>query len=132
MKYKFIQDFKAFAMKWNVLDLAVAVIIGTAFWKIVSSLVADVITPLLGIILWWVNFSDLKFVYHESTITYWNFLQSIFDFMVISFSIFLFISIINKVGEKVKKKEEKKQEEAKKSDEVLLLQEIRDLLKKTK
>lgn len=127
---KILEDFKKFALKWNVLDLAVAVVIGTAFWKIVSSLVADIITPIIGIILGWINFSKLQYTFGNSTITYWNFLQTIFDFFIISFSIFVFISLINKATEKIRKKEEKAAEKSKKAEDILLLEEIRDLLKK--
>ncbi len=128
---KFIQDFKTFAVKWNVLDLAIAVVIGWAFWKIVSSLVADIITPIIWIILWWVSFIWLKFKYWESIIAYGNFLQTIFDFLIISLSIFIFINILNKATEKIKDKIKLEQFNVnkKKSEDILLLEEIRDLLK---
>lgn len=125
-----IWDFKKFALKWNVIDLAVAVVIWTAFGKIVSSLVGDIITPIIWIVLWGVDFTKLQFVYWESTITYGNFLQAIFDFMIIAFAIFIFVTILTKTSQKVIKKEEVKVEAPKKSDDVLLLEEIRDLLKK--
>lgn len=129
---KFVEDFKKFALKGNVIDLAVAVVIWTAFGKIVSSLVADIITPLIGIVLGWVDFTDLKYTIWASSITYGNFLQSIFDFMIIAFAIFIFVTILSKAGEKLRKKEEAACviETPKKADEVLLLEEIRDLLKK--
>lgn len=129
---KFVWDFKKFALKGNVIDLAVAVVIWTAFWKIVSSLVADIITPVFWIILWWVDFSSLKYTIWDSSITYWNFLQSIFDFIIIAFAIFIFVSIISKASEKISKKEEEQKIEKtpKKADDILLLEEIRDLLKK--
>lgn len=127
---KIIADFKKFALKWNVIDLAVAVVIWTAFGKIVSSLVADIITPIIGIILWWVDFTKLQFIYWESTISYGNFIQSIFDFIIIAFAIFLFVTILTKASEKIIKKEEVKVDVAKKAEDILLLEEIRDLLKK--
>jgi len=129
---KFVEDFKKFALKGNVIDLAVAVVIWTAFGKIVSSLVADIITPLIWIVLGWVDFTDLKYTIWASSITYGNFLQSIFDFMIIAFAIFIFVTILSKAGEKLRKKEEAAcvVETPKISDEVLLLKEIRDLLKK--
>lgn len=129
---KFVEDFKKFALKGNVIDLAVAVVIWTAFGKIVSSLVADIITPLIWIVLGWVDFTDLKYTIWASSITYGNFLQSIFDFMIIAFAIFIFVTILSKAGEKLRKKEEAAcvVETPKKADEVLLLEEIRDLLKK--
>lgn len=129
---KFIWDFKKFALKGNVIDLAVAVVIWTAFGKIVSSLVADIITPAFGMILGWVDFTSLKYTVWESSITYWNFLQSIFDFIIIAFAIFIFVTILTKASEKMTKKEEEQkiEESPKKSDDVLILEEIRDLLKK--
>ena len=129
---KFVENFKKFALKGNVIDLAVAVVIWTAFGKIVSSLVADIITPLIGIVLGWVDFTDLKYTIWASSITYGNFLQSIFDFMIIAFAIFIFVTILSKASEKLRKKEEAAcvVETPKKADEVLLLEEIRDLLKK--
>ncbi|NVP17728.1 large-conductance mechanosensitive channel protein MscL [Candidatus Gracilibacteria bacterium] len=128
---KFIGDFKKFALKGNVIDLAVAVVIGTAFGKIVSSLVADIITPAFGIVLGGVDFTSLKYTIGDSSITYGNFLQSIFDFIIIAFAIFIFVSILSKASEKISKKEEVQvPEEPKKPEDIVLLEEIRDLLKK--
>lgn len=121
---KFFKEFKEFASKGNVLDLAIAVVIGAAFGKIVSSLVDDIIMPLIGIIVG-KNFASLTAEVNGSIIAYGAFIQAIVDFLIIAFCVFLFTKIINKF----KKKEEKK-EEAKKNDEVVLLEEIRDLLKK--
>ncbi|MEG0774103.1 large-conductance mechanosensitive channel protein MscL [Clostridium sp.] len=129
-----LKEFKDFAMKGNVVDLAVGVIIGGAFGKIVTSLVNDIITPLLGLILGRVNVADLYKTIpafaggKEIVIKYGIFLQNIIDFVIVAFSIFLFIKFINKF----KKKEECKPvvvEEPKPSKEELLLSEIRDLLK---
>ncbi len=125
---KEMSDFKTFISRGNVVDMAVGVIIGGAFGKIVSSLVNDVLMPLLGIVLGGLNFNNLKINVGEASITYGVFLQTIIDFLIISFSIFMMI----KLFEKFKKKEEPKIEEEKKSEEVLLLEEIRDLLKKQK
>ncbi|MDD2908098.1 MAG: large conductance mechanosensitive channel protein MscL [Candidatus Gracilibacteria bacterium] len=129
---KFVEDFKKFALKGNVIDLAVAVVIGTAFGKIVSSLVADIITPLIGIVLGGVDFTNLKYTIGASSITYGNFLQSIFDFIIIAFAIFIFVTVLSKAGEKIRKKEvaENIAVTTKKGDDILLLEEIRDLLKK--
>ena len=103
-----LSEFKAFAVKGNVIDLAVAVIIGAAFGKIVSSLVGDVVMPMLGAVLGGVNFSDLKWVIHsvadqkvEVAIAYGKFLQAVFDFLLISFSVFMFIRILNNVKNKL-------------------------------
>ncbi len=121
---KFLKEFKEFVSRGNVLDLAVAVIIGAAFGKIVSSLVDDIIMPLFGIIVG-KNFASLTLEVNGSLIAYGAFIQAVVDFLIIALCIFLFTKAINRF----KKKEEKK-EETKKSDEVVLLEEIRDLLKK--
>ena len=112
-KSSFLQEFKAFAMKGNVVDMAVGVIIGGAFGKIVSSVVADVIMPPLGLLIGGVNFTDLKWVMKPAevvdgkeiaavTLNYGNFLQATFDFLIIAFSIFMFIKLITKLTEKKK------------------------------
>lgn len=120
-------DFKAFISRGNVVDMAVGVIIGGAFSKIVTSLVNDVLTPIIGVFLGGLNFSELTFGWKDAQIAYGSFIQSIVDFLIIAVCIFAMV----KFFEKFKKKEEPKKEEApKKSDEVLLLEEIRDLLKK--
>ena len=134
---KFIDEFKAFAMRGNVLDMAVGVIIGGAFGKIVSSLVADVIMPILGILIGGVNFTKLRIVLKhaetngdvvtpEVALTYGNFLQATFDFLIIAFSIFLVIKLISRVK---KKEEEKPAAPAEPAADIQLLTEIRDLLK---
>ena len=144
-KCSFLQEFKAFAMKGNVIDMAVGVIIGGAFGKIVSSIVADVIMPPIGLLVGGVNFTDLKWVLKPAvledgkevvaavTLNYGNFLQVTFDFLIIAFSIFMFIKLLTKLTEKGK-------EEAPAappappapSREEVLLTEIRDLLKERK
>lgn len=128
-----LKEFKEFAMKGNVLDLAIGVIIGGAFGKIVTSLVQDIIMPLMGVITGGVNFTNLSLVLKgvhgktpALTLNYGSFIQNIIDFLIISFSIFMFIKLINNL-KKEKKIEEV--EEEKVSEEVMLLQEIRDLLK---
>lgn len=120
-------DFKAFISRGNVVDMAVGVIVGGAFGKIVTSLVNDVLTPVIGVFLGGLNFSELSFGWKDAQIAYGSFIQTIVDFLIIAACIFAMV----KVFEKIKKKEEpKKPEPPKKSDEVLLLEEIRDLLKK--
>ena len=130
-----LKEFKEFAFKGNVIDLAVGVIIGGAFGKIVTSLVNDVLMPIIGIMLGGINFTNLKFVITpasenvaESAIYYGKFFQSIVDFLIIAISVFFFVRLISLA----KKKEEivKKVAEPVKTDEVVLLEEIRDLLKK--
>jgi large conductance mechanosensitive channel len=117
-------EFKSFAMKGNVLDLAVGVIIGGAFGKIVSSLVQDMLMPLIGLLMGGVNFADLAIKIGDEKLQYGAFIQSIVDFFIISFSIFLFIKVISRF----KRKEETK-EIAKVDRTEELLGEIRDLLK---
>ena len=131
----FFKEFKEFISRGNVIDLAVAVIIGASFGKIVSSLVEDIVMPLLGIIVG-KNFSDLYVDINGSPLMYGKFIQAIIDFLIVAFCIFVFTKIINKikkkVDEKIKRDQEKEKEKPKKSDEVVLLEEIRDLLKKEK
>lgn len=120
-------DFKRFISRGNVVDMAVGVIVGGAFGKIVSSLVNDVIMPLVGIVLGGLDFSNLMIKFGDAHIKYGVFIQTIIDFLIISFCIFMMV----KLFEKLKKKEERKEsKEESKSDEALLLEEIRDLLKK--
>ncbi|WP_026564449.1 large-conductance mechanosensitive channel protein MscL [Bacillus sp. UNC41MFS5] len=117
-------EFKQFAMKGNVIDLAVGVIIGGAFGKIVSSLVADIIMPLVGLIIGVVDFSALAY----GDLAYGKFIQTVVDFLIISFSIFLFVKFINRF----KKKEEPAEVVVKVDRTEELLAEIRDLLKEDK
>ncbi len=131
-----LKEFKEFAMKGNVMDLAIAVIVGGAFGKIVTSLVDDVIMPLLGILLGGINFADLKFVITpasgdmaEVAFRYGAFIQSVIDFLIISFSIFLFVKLISSFKKKKEKAEEGPPAPETPGKEELLLTEIRDLLK---
>ncbi|MEH6889216.1 large conductance mechanosensitive channel protein MscL [Bacillus sp. JJ864] len=120
-------EFKKFALKGNVMDLAVGVVIGGAFGKIVSSLVNDIIMPLLGLLLGGINFSKLAYPLGKDTLKYGAFIQTVVDFFIIAFSIFLFIKLFNKLA--FKKEEEKKEEVPAPTKEEVLLTEIRDLLK---
>ncbi len=129
-----LKEFKAFAMKGNVVDLAVGVIIGAAFGKIVSSLVSDVIMPPIGLLVGGVNFTELKFVLKEAvdkapavTVNYGNFLQVVFDFLIVAFVIFM---IIKAMLASQKKEAEAPAAEPAPTKEEVLLGEIRDLLKK--
>lgn len=133
-KNSFFSDFKDFIARGNVIELAVAVIMGGAFGKIVSSLVSDIVMPLVGIFIG-DDFSSLSAVIEGSTIHYGLFIQNVVDFLIIAFFIFTVTRGISKVtakleAEKKKEKEEKKEE--KPSEEVLLLREIRNELKKKK
>lgn len=122
----FIDEFKEFISKGNVIDLAVGVIIGSAFSKIVSSLVNDILMPLIGTILGGLNFTSLSLKIGNAVISYGNFIQNVVDFLIVAFCIFIFVKIMNKFH-KEKKAEVKSKS---KNDEVKLLEEIRDLLKK--
>jgi len=118
-----LQEFKSFAMKGNVVDLAVGVIIGAAFGKIVASLVEDVIMPLVGTLIGGVNFSGLAFSVGSATLKYGKFLQTCLDFLIIAWAIFIAVKLINRL-----RKEEPAAPAAPPKQEVLL-EEIRDLLK---
>lgn len=124
---KNIEEFKKFIARGNVMDLAVGVIIGGAFSSIVTSLVNNILTPILGLILGGVDFSNLSITFRDTKIEYGAFIQNIIDFLIIAICIFIIVKIINKIMH-IKKKEEEKVE-PKKSEEVILLEEIRDLLK---
>ena len=135
----FVKEFKEFAMRGNVWDMAVGIVIGGAFGKIVSSFVADLMTPLLGLLVGGVNFSDLKIVLKQAVMqgeevispevafSYGNFIQVVFDFLIIALAIFILLKAVNKFK---KKKEEASEVPAAPPADVQLLTEIRDLLKK--
>lgn len=125
---KVVKEFKEFISRGNVIDLAVGVIMGGAFGKIVTSLVNDIIMPLVGILLGGLDFTNLKITLGKASITYGLFIQNVIDFLIVAACIFLMIKFINKFMKKKEAKEEKKAE-VKKSEEILLLEEIRDLLK---
>ena len=128
-----MKEFKEFAMRGNVVDMAVGIIIGAAFGKIVSSVVADVIMPPIGLLLGGVDFSDLAIVLQAAvdqtpavTLNYGKFIQTVIDFLIIAFAVFFVVKGINTF----KRKEEEKPAEPPK--EQVLLAEIRDLLKQKK
>ena len=125
---KMVQEFKTFISRGNVVDLAVGVVVGGAFSKIVSSLFDNIIIPIVGIIIGGIDFTNLSLTIFGVKIQFGLFLQNIVDFLIIAFCIFVVIKLINKFTKKEEKKEEKKTPT--KSDEVILLEEIRDLLKK--
>lgn len=133
---KFFKEFKDFAMRGNVVDMAVGIIIGGAFGKIVSSLVADIIMPGVGLLIGGVNFSELVITLKPAadgvaavTLNYGVFLQTILDFLIIAFCIFLMIRVINRMTHKPKE-EEAPAAPPEPSDEIKLLTQIRDLLEK--
>ena len=127
----YVTEFKAFVSKGNVVDLAIGVIIGAAFGKIVTSLVNDIIMPIIGVFLGGLNFASLSIRFNSATIMYGSFIQNIIDFMIIAACIFIMVKFLNKFIIKNEKEEKKEKEVIKKSDEVILLEEIRDLLKKS-
>lgn len=135
---KILNEFKKFISKGNVVDLAVGVVVGGAFSKIVSSLVNDIIMPLIGVIIGGIDFTNLSLKVGEATINYGMFIQNIIDFLIISFCIFLVVKALNTLDDMTKKKLEKikkeekveKKEEEKVSEEILLLREINNSLKK--
>ncbi len=125
----FIEEFKAFAMKGNVVDLAVAVVIGAAFGKIVSSLVENIITPLIGLIMGGVDFTDLAFTVGDASITYGVFIQSVVDFVIVALVIFVAIKVLNSL-QREDEPESGESAPSEPSAEVKLLTEIRDSLKR--
>ncbi|MCD8185129.1 MAG: large-conductance mechanosensitive channel protein MscL [Rikenellaceae bacterium] len=136
---KFWEEFKEFAVKGNMIDLAVGVIVGGAFSNIVNSLVNDILMPPLGMLIGGVDFKDLKVVLsvpkelqigtvsaNPATINYGSFIQTVINFFIIAMSIFLFVRLINRLR---RKQEDQPDQPAKKPDDVVLLEDIRDLLK---
>ena len=127
----FLEEFKAFAMKGNVIDLAVAVVIGAAFGKIVSSLVDNIITPLIGLLMGGVDFSGMDYTVADAEVTYGMFIQSVIDFVIVAFVIFLVIKGINKAQSfGADKQPAEAATPAEPSEEVKLLREIRDNLRR--
>ncbi len=124
-----IKEFKEFISKGSVLDLAVGVIIGGTFGKIVSSLVNDVLMPLIGVLIGGIDFTSYTLKIKDASINYGMFIQNILDFLIVAFCIFLVVKFANKLKKKEVKKEAQKEV---KSEEVILLTEIRDSLKKGK
>ncbi len=144
VKSKFWSEFKDFAMKGNVVDLAVGVVVGGAFGKIVTSLVNDVIMPSVGVLIGGFDFTNLKLVLHKAvmdgaevvkpavTLNYGNFIQETVNFLIIAFSIFLAIKGLAKLQRKKEEAPAAPAAPAPKPDDVVLLEEIRDLLKNRK
>ena len=124
---KTFQEFKKFISKGNVIDLAVGVIIGGAFGKIVTSIVNDILMPIIGVIIGGLDFSNLTIKFKDATIAYGNFIQNVIDFLIVSVCIFALVKFINKF--EIKKE---KPSEIKKSENTLLLEEIRDILQEKK
>lgn len=130
---KFLDEFKTFALRGNVMDMAVGVVIGSAFTAIVTSLVNDIFTPVIAALTSNVNFSELNIVLKDAgetqvTLNYGSFIQAVLNFVIVAFVIFMVIKAINKL--KTPKEEEKKEEVPAKSAELLELEKITKLLKK--
>lgn len=125
---KLFKEFKTFIARGNVIDLAVGVVIGSAFGKIVTSLVDDILMPIIGAIIGGIDFNSLSIKVGEARIMYGSFINNIINFLIIALCIFFFVKLMNKV---IKKKEEEPAPPVK-SDEVKLLEEIRDLMAKKK
>ncbi len=123
-----IKEFKKFISRGNVVDLAVGVVVGGAFSKIVTSLVDNIIMPLVGVVIGGIDFTNLHWKIGSATVEYGTFIQNIVDFLIVAFCIFMAIRVFNKLTHK---KEEKPPVPVKR-DEVVLLEEIRDLLKEDK
>lgn len=132
----FIQEFKKFIARGNVMDLAVGVIVGNAFSKIVTSLTDNILMPLVGVIIGGFNFTSLSYTFNifERTVElkYGIFIQNTVDFLLTAFCIFIVIKILNKIFDKKENKKDEETVKPKKSDEVKLLEEIRDLLQENK
>lgn len=122
------KEFKEFISKGNVLDLAVGVIVGGAFGKIVTSLVDDIIMPIIGLIIGGIDFSGLSLKIGDATVKYGMFIQNVVNFLIIAFSIFLVVKAVNKMR-RIKPEKEEVPAEPQKTNEEILLTEIRDLLK---
>ncbi|MEF2662874.1 MAG: large-conductance mechanosensitive channel protein MscL [Bacilli bacterium] len=120
-----LKEFKKFIARGNVLDLAVGVIVGGAFSSIVTSLVNNIFTPIIGLIVGGVDFSSLSITFRDTKIMYGAFIQSVIDFLIVAFCLFIVVKAVNKVTHK---KEEKTAKPVK-SEELKTLEEIRDLLK---
>ena len=126
---KIINEFKEFIERGNVIDLAVGVVMGSAFSKIVSSVV-DLLMPVIGVVIGGIDFSSLKITFKNADIRYGLLLNNIINFLIISLCIFIIVKIINKLTRKKETKKDTEVKEVKKSDEVILLEEIRDEIKK--
>ena len=127
-----IKEFKQFISRGNVVDLAVGVIVGSAFGKIVSSLVDDILMPIIGIILGGIDFSSLSLKFRDATINYGMFIQNVIDFLIVAFCVFIFVKLINELSKIGHKKEETKEEVIIAETELSVLKEIKELLKEQK
>ena len=125
-----MKEFKEFISRGNVMDMAVGIIIGGAFTAIVGSLVADIITPIIGMILGGVNFSELAVTVGSAQLTYGNFIQAIINFLIIAWVVFMIVKSMNKMKKKEEEKPAEPEAPAEPPEDIVLLREIRDSLKK--
>ena len=127
-----IKEFKKFIARGSVVDLAVGVIVGSAFGKIVSSLVDDILMPVIGVVLGGIDFTSLSLRFKDATINYGTFIQNVIDFLIVAFCVFIFVKAINELSKIGRKEEEKKEEEKVVETELSVLKEIKELLNEQK
>ena len=125
-----MKEFKEFISRGNVMDMAVGIIIGGAFTAIVSSLVADIITPIIGMLMGGVDFSSLAVTVGSANLTYGNFIQAIINFLLVAWVLFMIVKAMNKMKRKEEEKPAEPEAPAEPPEDILLLREIRDSLKK--
>ena len=125
-----MKEFKEFISRGNVMDMAVGIIIGGAFTAIVGSLIADIITPIIGMLLGGVNFSELAITVGSAQLTYGNFIQAIINFLIIAWVVFMMVKAMNKMKKKEEEKPAEPEAPAEPPEDIVLLREIRDSLKK--
>lgn len=126
-----LNEFKKFISKGNVVDLAVGVIIGGAFGKIVSSLVNDILMPIIGVLIGGIDFSSLSIKVGKANIAYGMFIQNIIDFLIIAFCVFIFVKLVNRLSNLTKKEKEEEKEKITET-ELSVLKEIREELRNNK
>ena len=124
----FLNEFKAFIAKGNVLSMAIGIIVGSAFTAIVTSLNQDIITPLLGLIIGKIDFAALSFTVGSATVAYGKFIQAVITFLITALVLFLLLKVINRFIRKQEEEEKEKKEAAPVPQDIQLLTEIRDLL----
>jgi large conductance mechanosensitive channel len=125
-----MKEFKEFISRGNVMDMAVGIIIGGAFTAIVSSLVADIITPIIGMLMGGVDFSSLAVTVGSATLTYGNFIQAVINFLLVAWVLFMIVKAMNKMKRKEEEKPAEPEAPAEPPEDIVLLREIRDSLKK--
>ena len=125
-----MKEFKEFISRGNVMDMAVGILIGGAFTAIVSSLVADIITPIIGMLMGGVDFSSLAVTVGSANLTYGNFIQAIINFLLVAWVLFMIVKAMNKMKRKEEEKPAEPEAPAEPPEDIVLLREIRDSLKK--